>query len=290
MRLQHFVLTRFNVRYDSFVRRYDWTGADPEYLSRRFDLFERFCLPAMKRQGVDFRWLVFLSEMTPKDFLDRARAYSRECPSLEVVVVPDSTPLDGKAKNLSMLNPVLDRLAPDTTHYITTRIDNDDAFNVNALGWIRSTAEDRIAGKEAGPFFVVLRNGNSYLAAHGFTQDYSWDYNHFPSLVCPRDVHMQVISISHTKIATLGLPIVVCKSEHAWLEVVNGTNLVNSFRPACHARYMGSDELKSEFAIDARMTRMRYLLFYWKSYIPAVLAARLRRIAKKARGGKRRGL
>ena len=50
MKLQHFVLTRFNMRLKSFDKYCEWRGGDPAYLEKRFELFERYCLPSMKAQ------------------------------------------------------------------------------------------------------------------------------------------------------------------------------------------------------------------------------------------------
>ena len=98
MRIQHFVLTRFNVRFAFFINQQghgEWPGADPVYLDRRLAFFEKYCLPAMKRQTVPFRWLVFFSSLTPEAYKERVRAYVRECPSFEPVFVEDERPIEG---------------------------------------------------------------------------------------------------------------------------------------------------------------------------------------------------
>ena len=277
MRIQHFVFTRFNVRFAFFLERYGWSGGDSEYLERRFALFEKYCLPAMKMQSVPFRWLVLFSSLTPDKFKDRARGYAGECPSFEAVFVDDATPIEGSAMQETFYRYIEERLNPDAEWVISSRIDNDDAFNVKSLSWIRQSAEEFIASGSSGPFFVAVPNGNAWLVDHGFTQTYSWVCNHFPSLVCPKGDRRQVMSVNHTKVRELGLPIVSNHAEHAWLEIVSGTNLKNAFRPSCPACRMSARELKELFAIDADIPRCRSLRFYWTKYLPARIAWLIRR-------------
>ena len=58
MRIQHFVLTRFNVRFAFFINQQghgEWPGADPVYLDRRLAFFEKYCLPGRPcRSGGSF--------------------------------------------------------------------------------------------------------------------------------------------------------------------------------------------------------------------------------------------
>ncbi len=56
--VQHFLFTRFNLRNESWNST---KNANPvlteEWLEKRFDLFERFCLPSVKAQiNQNFRW------------------------------------------------------------------------------------------------------------------------------------------------------------------------------------------------------------------------------------------
>ena len=285
MRIQHFVLTRFNVRFAFFINQQghgEWPGADPAYLDCRLAFFEKYCLPAMKRQTVPFRWLVFFSSLTPETYKERVRAYVHDCPSFEPVFVKDEKPIEGSDMQETFYRYVGERLDADAEWVVTTRIDNDDAFNVQALAWIRQSAEETLSeGRASGAFLVVLRHGNVWLLAHDFTQACSWMGNHFLSLVCPRSDRRQVLSFDHRKVKDQGMPVVVNPAKHAWLEIVNGTNLGNGFRPSFRACRMTSRELRDNFAIDADLSRMRGLRFYWLRYLPARISWRLLKMAKR---------
>lgn len=285
MKIEHFVLTRFNLNILTFRKYGDWHGCDPIYLDRRFELFERYCLPAMKRQEVPFRWLVFFSSQTPAVYRERLQVLSAECPALEPVFVDDRTPLDGGSKFEAVMRPILDRLSDDADYFITTRIDNDDAFNVSALSWIRATAGARLAGERPDRFFVLLRNGNVYHEGRSFTQEYRWDLNHFPSLVCARGIRAHVLDVEHTKVKASGVPFAICTRPHAWLEVVNGSNLTNGFRPYCRSRFLSHEELRAQFAIETDMTFAGYASAFLHSYLPAVIRYRLSSMKRRLTGG-----
>ncbi len=105
MRIQHIVLTRFNVRFSFYINQHGrvhgpnhhrWSGAAPAYLDRRLVFFEKYCLPAMKkRQTVLFRWLAFFSNLTLDAFKERVRAYAHDIPSFEPIFVEDEKPIEG---------------------------------------------------------------------------------------------------------------------------------------------------------------------------------------------------
>ena len=69
-KVQHFILTRFNLRLvevsadldsDKFGNKID----RDQWLLHRFELFERYCLPSMAAQAnQDFRWFLFFDEAT----------------------------------------------------------------------------------------------------------------------------------------------------------------------------------------------------------------------------------
>ena len=273
MNVRHFVLTRFNLRAETLMRYGRWPGADSDYLSRRFELFERFCLPGLARQSVPFRWLVFFSKLTPVEFRRRITSWTRRFSFLEAVFVDDEEPLDGERKHEAVMSAVRDRLDPSVDYYITTRIDNDDAFNVHALEWIRACAMRAIAGSAPPRFFVVLPRGNAYLVREGFTQEYHWRLNHFPSLICRWGIYEHVLSVEHTKIHKLGLPIFEDNHLHAWLEVVNGMNLKNDFRVHCRPQYLSCRVLRRQFAVEGTLTYWTYLRFYVGSYLPGKIRA-----------------
>ena len=64
MKLQHFILTRFNI----LLWRQDKKGSKvrtTKWLEHRFSLFEKYCLPSIKNQTYQkFEWIVLFDSMT----------------------------------------------------------------------------------------------------------------------------------------------------------------------------------------------------------------------------------
>ena len=272
MKIQQFVLTRFNVRYESILSKHcggSWKGGDADYLERRFDLFERYCLPSLLRQRGPFRWLVFFSALTPEPYREKARSYARICKWYEPVFLDDAVPLSLQASFDAVMKSIVDRLDPDADHYAVSRVDNDDALNVDALDWILEEATRGVTEKDYDRFYVVMPHGNAYIEKGGFTQDYAWDWNHFPTLVCRRDVFDHPFSMSHAEIGNSGIPVLRVNRRHAWLEVVNGTNVVNNLRVGCRPAYLGSRRLHDLFAIRVKASRLGFVVFWLMRYLPA---------------------
>lgn len=290
MNIDHFVLTRFNVRTAAYLKTQRWQGGDMEYLENRFRLFESYCLASMKRQTVAVRWLVFFSELTPACFRSRILSYSRECPSFEPVFVNDAVAKSQREYDALYEHAVWSRAGVDCDWCIMTRIDNDDAFNIEAIKWIRECAERIIAGKPEEKFFIVLPSGNSYIAHSCFAQRMKIVSNHFLSLVCKRSVGGNPFEISHSKITHSGTAIYRDGHEHAWLEVVHGGNQLNSFCPRYRVAFMSANAMERFFGVTENIRFVRTFMFWVLHYLPARGIWRLARIKRKLFPGKNGGL
>lgn len=122
----HVVGTRFNVKHP------DW---DPElppgWMENRIDLFNRYCLPSMRRQlGSDFCWVIFFDRKRSakySNFLDKLA----EIAWIEIAFVDCATEIDG----------YLCRNFSKTDHpFLTSRLDNDDIVHPYFLREIQDTA------------------------------------------------------------------------------------------------------------------------------------------------------
>ena len=83
----HFILTRFNIRLWTRDKRNHETRTE-SWPSERFDLFEKFCLPSVKKQSCgEFLWIVLFDEKTPTSYLQRLKVVKRIC---AVVIVCDN--------------------------------------------------------------------------------------------------------------------------------------------------------------------------------------------------------
>jgi hypothetical protein len=132
-RIEHLVLTRFSVKLLGPTAD---DGFAPEWLEERLRLFDDYPLASLRAQTRgDFRWLVFCDPSTDSACLDALRARSETVPGLEVVLAPS-----GRFEDLDDL--VRDAVDPEAEIVMTTRLDSDDAFHVDAMRILAEYAEE----------------------------------------------------------------------------------------------------------------------------------------------------
>ena len=212
MNICHLILTRFNCR---FAASWKLRALEPQWLSDRFDLFERYCLPSMKAQTWQrFRWLLLFDEETPSPFRERSESYAAH--NIEPIWVGNVTP--------ELVDQIIrERIAPGATHVMTTRLDNDDTFSIDAMARLATAARATSARRYLNfPTGYVLSRGRLYRHYH--------QANAFVSLIEPVDGTIDnVWKIPHTEIASHA-PVVQIDDSPAWLQVVHGDNVSNRVR------------------------------------------------------------
>lgn len=157
----HFLLTRFNVEPNGQPALP--SGADAGWLGRRFDLFERVCLPFVDRQAEGaFQWLVFMDWGTPVPFKERMAALAVHYDFLRPVYC-------SQFDAATVLAEIRRREAPGAIR-ITTRLDGDVAIHPQFTKQIQETAEaGRTTLDLATGFYIrfplgcFARDGDFYL-------------------------------------------------------------------------------------------------------------------------------
>src|SRR3712207_5718510 len=113
-RFIHFIITRFNLRSGDGSTRH----LGPQWLARRFGLFDRFCYPSVRGQScANFTWLVMFDRDTPHAFKTRIDQYAREPGFVPVYL--------GHSSIEETRRIVRERLPGGSDLLITTRLDND---------------------------------------------------------------------------------------------------------------------------------------------------------------------
>ena len=199
--MEHFLLTRFNVRLA------DRSPATDEWLRDRLRLFKTFTVPSVHGQTcTDFRWLALCDESSP--------AWLRE-----------------ELLQVAMLEPVWVReawtpgLPAEVVHQqrggadgmvVTSRVDNDDAI---ARSYIA-----RVQGAATEEGFVNFTSGAQWAQGRLYRRlDPS---NPFISRVEIGPRAATVFAADHNKLAALG-PIRQLVGGPMWLQVVHDSNLAN---------------------------------------------------------------
>jgi hypothetical protein len=214
--IQHFVITRFNLRAAySGTDRQGLQVLGPDWMRERIDLFERYCLPSMVHQvNQNFTWLVLLDEATDPEFVARVESHQAGFPAMRTLRLPPIE--DDREIGQRVTELVQDR----TELLLTTRLDNDDAFHERAVETLQAKARKK---REFLNFRV------------GWTQDgtTAWlrfhKYGHFITLAEPRTrepfltVHN---GLAHGRSKQLA-PVRQIAREPFWLETVHGRNVMN---------------------------------------------------------------
>jgi hypothetical protein len=214
-RVQHFLITRFNLRIRDYQR--DKRGGvvlTPEWLQERLALFERYCFPSVLHQTERrFAWLLLIDEATDAGTMARLESCRARMDRLELVRMPE---IDDPG---ALARPVLERLDPDTEVLVTTRLDNDDALHEDALCMIRQHVRPR---RE----FLNLRLG--YETDGRRAKVVSHKYGHFSTFVEPRSAQpfLTVYCGSHGKVRKIA-PVRQLADRAAWLRVIHERNVAN---------------------------------------------------------------
>jgi len=210
--IQHFVLTRFNIASpgrESNIRN------RPGWLTRRFELFERYCLPSMAAQTERrFQWIIYFDENTPEQFRGRiAQAQS---------MVPFEARFVGITRMSDVARDVIERVKPGTQRVLTTRLDNDDAVSSAFLANVRIAAEQSPDDTVLNfPHGFALRDGRLYTA-----YDSS---NPFTSLVEDCQDIQTIWSAQHRELGTKWR-LKQVDVRYLWLQIVHGENVANRIK------------------------------------------------------------
>lgn len=266
--LQHFILTRFNLRLwtrdksGSSVRTLSW-------LEHRFSIFERYCLPSISGQTCkDFIWIVLFDSQTPDAYKTRIAGYQRLCPQFVPVFV---APQEGRYFARIFGEEVRKRIVP-SARVLTTYLDNDDALNIHFVEDIQKRAESLRDGT-----FITYIDGYQLYTDYHYAMRIHYPRNHFVSVVENNDwsdartiygfgSHYYLVKIPGVRIEQIS-------GSRMWCEVIHEKNMGNdaSFLRAT----MEKDRalLQRDFAIDIplqygpRLYLTRFLPRYAKTFI-----------------------
>lgn len=259
MTFEHYIITRFNLpvfamKVNKAVKS---SACSDEYLSDRFPIFENYCLPSIKNQTCqNFKWLVLFDINTPdkyKEWADRLhKEYENFIPCYLDVNEYEELPKDylelyhANAEQLfktdkghvelnemilhHVITPAfirsqirkLSSIIPD--YYITTRIDNDDAFHKDMV----KTVQERFkahAQKVIYDFPYLYK----YVLNDGIVYKFTLKNGHFSTLVEPASATPQFVTYwNHLFVEQF------VHTEHIYtkpmgVELVHGMNVCNDF-------------------------------------------------------------
>lgn len=207
--MNHLLMTRYNIPVHFGPRGAKWDPLDPDYLSQRQRLFERFCIPSVQRQRCkDFQWIVFFHPDTPAKYTDVLDGIA--------TVVYASAPNEC----LELARKMADPDGPN----ITTRIDNDDAIADTFIGEIQKAAKSRPSDK---PYVLTFPLGAYVSLSRARYYRKHYVSNPFLTLVEPKEIDRPILFLNHSRVEER-FPIEEIETrDPMWLSVVHDTNVLN---------------------------------------------------------------
>lgn len=275
---KHYLVTRFNIKAKGREAK---ISASPDWLEKRFELFEKYTLPSVSSQTCrDFHWHIYFDDQTPPKYKDRIDAAISSCPQI-VPIFTESWDY----------NNVRDDILQDSNekYILSTRLDNDDIVSSSFI------FETQQASRQAQPGdFLVPLNG-AILAGDKlyWRRDGS---NPFSSVLESREVLNSIWSTPHTEYAKWGRVLTYGK-EVLWIQVVHGGNVSNRIRGyrVSNSSLVGFDEgVVGPIAAPSIVTVMADRLFGFparcaRDFARSVAGAIIRTIGVDYDGRVRRG-
>ena len=270
------MLTRFNLPLGyTYKDKNNVPTCTAEWMEKRFNLFMTYCFPSVAAQtNKDFTWVVMFDVNTDEKYKRENERLKGQCPQYCPVYlnVEQSQKLREYVQDYMREN-----MAPDTTHVITTRMDNDDALSVDALQKVADYAKAHY-DKE---YVISLAKGIQYYTEYNISMYIDWRMNHFLSLVEPADVLETVYRYGHGEMDK-GYEIVeISKDDVSWMEVCHATNLVNDLHLRWVLKPLEKGFHGETFGITPPVSGCNTLYFRVLVIAPKVIKILLKRFKKK---------
>lgn len=218
---KHFLLTRFNVPIKTTLTKQlnciD-VATDETYLRERFRLFLEYTVPSVKNQtNQNFIWIVLLSNQTPEYFKGIISNLVDEMKNIVPLYIDINEDLDICLKKYIC--------SFNTKWIITSRVDNDDALNMNFIDNIQTYFKEN----EKSKYVLIFDNGVQFDEKNGMLSNYRFPLNHFSSLVSiynPNTIDT-ILNYNHMEIRNELKVNSINNYKPMWLEVIHKTNVSN---------------------------------------------------------------
>lgn len=222
---KHYVITRFNLfdRAGYDVSSYEYINSD-KYLDLRFQLFDTYCFPSVSKQtNTNFTWLILFNDKLPERWRIKMQKYIDIFPNLEIRYLSEI--FENKWKNLlsNLIKKELEICKINPEFIITTRIDNDDAFNLSYIDEIQNYYL-----KNQQESIINFSNGLQFVPEYRVLKNHRNKYGHFGSLIEKNDGKAETILAFPHNAPPIALKSICLDIEQPmWLEVLHQTNVMN---------------------------------------------------------------
>lgn len=256
---RYYLITRFNLRMRYTVTK-DLAkidvATDEKYLAERVNIFKKYTVPSIASQtSKDFEWIIFFDIHTPEQIKQQIESINKGY--FRAFYLQDAS-----EQNI-VLNEVFHEHEVD--FIATTRLDNDDAVNINFVQKVHET----IQANELRNYAFGFENGIAYDLKHKIASKYCFPLNHFLTLVEPiSDQTKCAFAYKHTEIDKY-VQFDSIKEDFMWLELEHGKTISNNYMPAKFSTLVKDGALLGEkFGCEVEIKKGINNFFYMLFLLP----------------------
>jgi len=227
-KIKHFIITRFNIS-QSFQckarqpeKRLLEKNLESEYLRKRFEIFRKYTLNSIKQQtNQNFDWIVLFHAQTPVEFLEQIKEIKQQYDRF--------IPMFLQGNEMFEVNRYIEENSNDCDFYITSRIDNDDAY---AIDYIERIQQYALNTNNIEPAILSFSRGLQYDIQSNMLVPYYYLENHFTSMISDKDSrYKNIYELNHAKVLQQqDIPVINLEQHLMWLEIIHETNYINHLK------------------------------------------------------------
>lgn len=277
--MNHFILTRFNLRL--------WWNEDKnhqpiqtdEWLKERFRLFQTYTWPSLKAQtNQDFKWICLFDKDTPDSYKEQIQRLQSQWNSFLPYYCGEK-----ETKQFQRYFKYLVYSNSDKTQepLLTTYLDNDDALHIDFVKDIQERAKSLQYNT-----IISYKYGIQYYEEMNIAIRIPYKNNHFLTYYERLSEHLRTVwdfwHYSIYKYPHIAIELIDNKKMPLWIETIHKGNIDNDVKMTLHHQLMTEQKTLHNFGIDKHLcskgTSWRLFLF---SFIPRFIKQIQRRGKQK---------
>lgn len=262
---KHIIITRFNLSQRWNKDKLGKNVLDNNWLIKRYQLFEEFCVPSIKTQtNQNFEWWVYFDETLTEEYKKVNKNLSISYPNFKPKYEDSYDSFETNMPN--EIKKYLNNIKID--YLITTRLDNDDMLAKNTIELIQGIeiTGDKEKVLELPIGYTLGINQNMII------KKISSKLNPFISLIEKVNKNNPVKTVYFKQHNKWTAVVCLALSQRAqWIQIIHDSNVLNALN--------GDFTLALGISRRFEIRKSKNISIYWKGLIP-LFKRKVKRILK----------